>query len=479
MNIVLFESLSAWWPELILSAGALFVILCGVWTKRTQPALFVTWATLVAAAVALWQVPVPTATSPFFGLIICDPFSYTFRWLALGTVMIVTLLVTGSRDIEPDAVGECLGLLLLIGVGLMVMAESVHLLMAYVAMELVSLSSYVLVGFLRDQRSAEASLKYLMFGALSSGMMLFGMSLLFGLTGALAFPDLLRATSALGQPAAGPLLVALTLLLVGLGFKISMVPFHQWTPDAYEGAPIPVTALLSVGPKATGLALLLRLINALRPAWPQLMWLFLGLTIATMTLGNLVALVQTNVKRLLAYSTIGQMGYLLIGLTVNSRMGLEALLLYLVAYLFMNLGMFACVIAVVNDTGSEALEAFRGLAARAPGLALMCAMFLLSLAGMPPLLGFFGKFLLFGSAIEAHQLWLALAGIINSAIALYYYVNIIRLMYSAAPQPSRLLHVGASLRLVLGICTAVTLLLGLFPARLLSALRTATTITLL
>ena len=479
MSSVLFESVASWWPELILSLGALGVILLGVCARSRQPAWQLTWLTVLASAVALWRVPVPPTTNPFFGLIICDPLSLAFRWLALGVTAITLLLAMGSREAGLPSHGEYPGLVLLIGVGLMVMAEANHLLMAYVAMELVSLSSYVLVGFLQDQRAAEASLKYLLFGALSSGVMLVGMSLIFGLTGGLAFPELLRATTILSQPMVPALLVAITLMLAGLAFKISMVPFHMWTPDAYEGAPIPVAALLSVGPKAAGLALLLRLMEALRPAWPHLAPLVMGLTVVTMTLGNVVALVQTNVKRLLAYSTIGQVGYVLIGFAVNTDLGLQAVLLYLVAYLFMNLGTFACVVAVVNEAGNESIDAFRGLAQRSPMLALLCALFLLSLAGIPPLLGFFGKFLLFGAAIQAQQLWLALAGIINSAIALYYYVNIIRLMYLLPPAHPQPLSTPRALRLALGVCAAATLLLGLFPAQLLAWLKTASFVNLL
>jgi NADH-quinone oxidoreductase subunit N len=470
MGTVLIESLRAWWPEVLLSAGALGVIVLGVWTRRAQPALAVAWAALAAAAAALAAGPAASSVGLFFGLITCDPFSLVFRWIALVSTAIVVLLSTASRETEASATGESLGLILLIGVGLMLMAEATHLLMAYVAMELVSLSSYALVGFLQDRRSAEASLKYLLFGALASGLMLFGMSLLFGLTRSLAFPDLLRAAAGLSGPQADALVLAVTLILAGLAFKISMVPFHMWTPDAYEGAPVAVTALLSVGPKAAGLALLMRLMEALGPSWPSVAPLLVGLTVVTMTLGNLVALVQANVKRLLAYSTIAQVGYLLIGFVVATPVGREALLVYLVAYLFMNLGAFACVIAVVNDTGSESLDAFRGLAQRAPALALSFALFLLSLAGIPPLLGFFGKFLLFGSAIAVGELWLAIAAAINSAIALYYYVNLIRLMYFLEPAQERPVAAHVSLRLATAVCLVATVWLGLFPGVLVELL---------
>ncbi|MBI3021011.1 MAG: NADH-quinone oxidoreductase subunit N [Candidatus Omnitrophica bacterium] len=479
MSVVLLESLQAWWPEAILSLGALLVMVLGASTRRSQPALGVAWAAVLASGAALWRLHAPAGTSLFFGLIVSDPFSLALRWIAWGSVAIVLLLLMASREMERTLRGECLGLVLLVGVGLMLMAEANHLLMAYLSMELVSLSSYVLVGCLDEPRSAEAALKYLLFGALSSGIMLFGMSILFGLTRALAFPDLLRASAALDAPMTHALLVAVALLLAGLAFKISMVPFHMWTPDAYEGAPTAVAALLSVGPKAAGFALLLRLMSALEPAWPSLAPLALWLTILTMTLGNLVALAQTNVKRLLAYSTIGQVGYLLIGVAVHTRFSLEGLLLYLVAYLFMNLGIFACAVAVVDDAGSESLEAFRGLASRAPGVALLCVLFLLSLAGIPPLLGFFGKFLLFGAAIEAHLAVLAIAGIVNSAIALYYYVNIIRLMYLVAPATSSPLATGPAIRWALGVCGAATLLLGLFPGALLGLLRASAVVNLL
>ena len=477
MRTVLLESLAAWLPETLLSLGALAVLLLGA--RRPKPALAAAWLTLLCAAVALWHAPVPPASSPFFGLIICDPFSLAFRWLALATTAIVLLLLMASQELEPAWRGECTSLLLLVGLGLMLMAEANHLLMAYVSMELVSLSSYALVGFLHERRSAEAALKYLLFGALCSGIMLFGMSLLFGLTGTLAFPEIAAALAAVTGPMASAFLVAVVLMLAGLAFKISLAPFHMWTPDAYEGAPAAVTALLSVGPKAAGLALLLRMMEALKPAWPSLVPLLLGLTVVTMTLGNLVALAQTNVKRLLAYSTIGQVGYLLIGFVAGTRLGYEALLVYLVAYLFMNLGAFACVVAVVNGTGSESVDAFRGLSRRAPVLALVCAVFLLSLAGVPPMLGFFGKLLLFGSALDAGQTGLAIVAAVNSAVALYYYVNLIRLMYFVPPSDASPLRPAFALRLALWLCAAATLGLGLYPAPVLSLVSRSAVVNLL
>ncbi len=459
-------SLGAWHPELALSVGAMATLLCGVFIRRPFVPKLVAWLSLLWAAVGLHAATSPAA--PFFGLITLDAISLVFRWIALGVVAIVALMVGSSRDVDSQWTAEYLSLLLLLGVGLMLMAEANHLLMAYLAMELVSLSSYVLVGLARDIRSSEASLKYILFGALSSGIMLFGMSLLYGLTQDLSFSGIATAIAGLPPSALGAVGMAAALMLAGVAYKISMVPFHMWTPDVYEGAPIPVTALLSVGPKAAGLALLLRLSGLFGPIWGPMSTALLVLTAITMTLGNLVALAQTNVKRLLAYSTIGQVGYILIGITVKSSAGTAAILIYLIAYLFMNLGAFACVVAVWNQTRDESLEAFRGLARRAPALAFCLTVFLLSLAGIPPLVGFLGKFFLFGSAIEAQRTGLAIAGILNSAIALYYYVNIVRLMYLHPSSTTEPVRAPLSLRLAVGVCAAGTILLGIFPSGLLA-----------
>ena len=469
MSLVLGESLRLWLPELLLSVGAMGVLLTGVFAKRPAAATVITWLVLAGCAVSVWATPAPANPSLFFGLIVVDSLAMVFRWLALGVVALVALMATTSSDVARTWRGEYLSLFLCVGVGLMLMAEANHLLMAYLAMELVSLTSYVLVAFSRDARSSEAALKYLLFGALSSGIMLFGMSLLFGMTGgALAFPALQEAVGRLTHQQVQACVVPVALLVAGLAFKISMVPFHMWTPDVYEGAPVPVTAMLSVGPKAAGLALLLRIAGALSPMWPAVAPVFFVLTIVTMTLGNVAALVQQNVKRLLAYSTIGQVGYLLIGFSVRTSVGVEGMLVYLVAYLFMNLGAFACVVAVCNDAQDESLDAFRGLARRAPGWALGLAVFLLSLAGLPPLVGFIGKFLLFGAALQASQAVLAIAAVLNSAVALYYYVNIIRQMYLLEPRRAAALRPALSLRVALGVCGLATVALGLFPSGLLA-----------
>ena len=468
MSSWILQGLAALWPEVCLSLGALLVVLIGVFSRRPWKVVAASAGVIVATAVALWMSRATPDGAYFSRLIVLDQTSEVFRWIALGVVALVGLMAAGSIEVDASWTGEYFGLVLLVGVGLMLMAEANHLLMAYLAIELVSLSSYLLVAFLRDARSSEAALKYLLFGALSSGIMLFGLSLLYGLTGVWTFPQIRQAILSTGPLIGAPVAVASVLILAGLAFKISIVPFHLWTPDVYEGAPIPVTAMLSVGPKAAGLALLFRIGYALGPVWAVLEPAFFVFTMITMTLGNVAGLVQTNIKRLLAYSTIGQVGYLLIGFSVNTPMGWSAMLVYLAAYLIMNLGAFACVVAVARDAQSESLEAFRGLAKRSPLLAACLAVFLLSLAGLPPFVGFMGKFLLFGSAIESHQATLAFVGILNSAIALYYYVNIIRLMYLLPPERPAALQPAWSLRLATVVCGAATVALGVFPGLLLA-----------
>lgn len=470
MGIVLGESLRAWWPEAILSLGALAAVALSAFVSA-KVVRVAAWVTLAFSGLALAMARVPTATDIFYGVIVCDAPGLVFRWLALATVALVLLMLLGSREMEEAFRSEAIGLLLFAGFGLMLLSEANHLLMAYLALELVSLGSYLLVGFLPQRRSAEAALKYLLFGALASGTMLFGMSLLFGCTGELSFSALATSLIGLGSPLREAVVLSALLILVGVAFKISMVPFHLWTPDAYEGAPVAVTAFLSVGPKVAGLALFWRLMQVLEPVWPALAPTVLGLTVLTMSLGNLAAITQTNVKRLLAYSTIAQVGYLLIGIVVGGGEGLQAIFVYLTAYLFMNLGLFACVQAVVNETGQEHLDAFRGLSRRAPWLALSTAVFLLSLAGMPPLLGFIGKFMLFDAAVRAQQHGLAAAAVVNSVIGLYYYVNIIRLMYAAPAEHVIPLRPALGLRVAAGLCLAAVLTLGVWPAPLLSRLQ--------
>ncbi len=318
--------------------------------------------------------------------------------------------------------------------------------MAYLAFEFVSQTSYILCGFLRrNSRSSEAALKYLIYGGVASGVMLYGMSLLFGLSGSL---DYSAIGASLSGGDSGPVVfVALLMVLVGLGYKIAMVPMHMWSPDVYEGAPLPITAYLAVGSKAAGFAMLIRLfypgisqsdgagawIAAAGVDWPALLTV---ISMVTMTLGNFAALRQTNVKRLLAYSSIAHAGYLLMGFVVLSDNGLAAMLFYLAVYYLMTLGAFVVLLMVLNNSGSEELDGFRGLAWRGGALpAAAMAIFLFSLAGLPPFAGFIGKMYLFAAIIEKQMWFYALVAAANSVVGLYYYARVARTMYMDTPQP--------------------------------------------
>jgi proton-translocating NADH-quinone oxidoreductase chain N len=342
--------------------------------------------------------------------------------------------------------------------------------MIFLAIESVSLVSYLLTGFLKsDKKSKEASLKYLLFGSVASGLMLYGMSILYGLSGSIEL-DLIRGRIA--NPAySGFVFVAMMLVLGGIGFKISMAPFHLWAPDVYEGAPTPFTAFLTVGPKAAGFALLIRVLSTSFPdffaSWTQVILL---LSVITMTLGNVIAIAQDNIKRLLAYSSIAQAGYILMGIAVFTDTGLQAVLLYLAAYAFTNLGAFAVVLAVTQDSGSDQLSSFAGLGKRSPMLAASMTIFLLSLAGIPPLAGFMGKFMVFAGTIQKGYIVLAVAAAINSAIAAFYYFKVVRQMYLVPAENEKPLAQPLSLSFALYLMLAGTIALGLVPMPLLSVL---------
>ncbi len=380
----------------------------------------------------------------FDSMVAIDSFGAFFKLLFCFAAAGAVWMSMGSRELEGEHPGEYYSILLACTLGMFYMASATNLLMAYLAFEFVSQTSYILSGFLRRRvRSSEAALKYLIYGGVASGVMVYGMSLLYGLTGSLDFSAVgagLRANDGGGLAFA-----ALLMVLAGFGYKIAMVPMHMWSPDVYEGAPLPVTAYLAVGSKAAGFALLIRFFYpglsmtsgdgtwtaAVSMDWPALLT---AISMVTMTLGNLAALRQTNIKRLLAYSSIAHAGYLLMGFVVLTDNGLAAVAFYLVVYYLMNLGAFVVLLMVLNNSGSEELEGFRGLAWRGGALpAAAMAIFMFSLAGLPPFAGFIGKMYLFSAVIEK-QMWLyALVAAANSVVALYYYARIARTMYMDFP----------------------------------------------
>ncbi|MCG9133753.1 NADH-quinone oxidoreductase subunit N [Candidatus Poribacteria bacterium] len=376
--------------------------------------------------------------SLFLGMVRLDVFSSFFKVLLLLATAATILFSLRSEELDARLKGEYYALLLAITLGMFLMASSTNLLMIFISLETVSLTSYILAGFLtHSPRSSEAAFKYITYGAVASGTMLFGLSLLFGMTGTGDLAQIggrLTELLASGEVAPLAVLIAITFVLAGVGYKIASVPFHMWSPDVYEGAPIPITAFLSVASKSAGFALFIRFFYAgfgnteLMQAvdWPFMLAIVSALT---MTVGNLAALPQQNVKRLLAYSSIAHGGYLLMGGVLLTSQGVGAILFYLVVYLFMNLGAFYVVVLIANEVGSEMVDGYRGLSSRAPLVAWAMVIFLVSLAGIPPFAGFFGKWILFTAVLEQGYYWLALVGLLNSVVSLYYYARIVKAMF--------------------------------------------------
>lgn len=387
----------------------------------------------------------PTRSWLFGRMIVLDAFAVFFKALLGLSLVAVIWMSLGSREVrgQPNE-GEYYVLLVSSGLGMFLMAAAGNLLMAYLSLEFVSLTSYVLTGFLpHSRRSGEAALKYLIYGGVASGAMIYGMSWIFGLTGTMDYGGIALRLGTLDPASRGAFFVAILLVLSGFGYKISAVPFHMWAPDVYTGAPIPVTAFLAVGSKAAGFAMLLRFFNfgvsptGAASALSGIPFVELGtlICIATMTLGNLAALGQTNMKRLLAYSSVAHAGYILLGFVVLADAGVRSVLIYLVVYYLMNLGAFWAVMVVANATGREDIAGYRGLAWRGGALpALALSVFLFSLAGLPPLAGFIGKLFVFAAGIQAQFYGLVVIGGLNSVVSLYYYARVVKTMFLDQPE---------------------------------------------
>ncbi len=460
-------------PELILAIFGMLVLVVDL-IGRARTREWLPWVTVLgfvlafAATLYIWG----SNASIFAGMYSVDMFSLFFKLLAtIAGTMIVLVSIDYLRG-RTTRQGEFFSIFTFSILAMTMMASSASLLMIYLSIEFLSYTSYLLTGFLReDKKSNEAALKYFLYGAITSAVMLYGLSLLYGVSGSLNLTDIATAFANTVDPSVRTVaLVATALVLAGLGFKISLVPFHQWAPDAYEGAPTPVTAFLSVGPKAVGFAILLRVALTTLPIY-QASWipLLAVISIITMTLGNLVALRQTNIKRLLAYSSIAQAGYMLIGLvgvnlTGNSPFsGLNGVLIYLFAYLFTNLGAFICVIAIENATGAVNIADYAGLVRRAPFVAALFIIFFLSLAGIPPTAGFIGKFFVFGAALREGFLTLAAIGVINSIISVFYYFAVIRAAFFLDAKDPSPIRITPLVTAMLTVTAAMVLLIAVYP----------------
>lgn len=438
------ESLSYFTSEIALLVGILGLLLLAI---RRQPdterygALFASFALIFALVAAIFT-HFEKSTLLFKGMIALDPFGQFFKTVILAAALVTVIMASRARDLERSPKTEFYAFLLALTLGLNLMSVASDLLMIYLALEMSSIVSYVMAGYLAEsKRSEESGLKYVLYGGVASGVMIFGISLLYGLTGTL---NLVAVRTFLMENPTDRLVLFVTfvMILAGLGYKMAIAPFHMWSPDVYEGAPMPVTAYLSVGSKAAGFAVTLRFFLAgfvaidAEGTWSVLKavdWQFLiaALAAITMTVGNVIALKQTNIKRFLAYSSVAHAGYMLMGVAVQSRVGIESILFYFLVYFLMNLGAFFVAILISNQWGTEEIKDYRGLVrqnAFGTFLTICMAIFMFSLTGLPPFAGFIGKWYLFQAVIDSGLIWLAVVAAINSVIALFYYVRVVKYM---------------------------------------------------
>lgn len=437
------SSINYFIPELILVLTLLILIVTDLIFQRFR--FINAYISLVGFIIAgIFLILQPRNGIGFFDSFVTDDFSFFFKIIILATNILIILMSLESKELVEKGrnLGEFYTFLVGMTFGMFLVTGATNLILIYLAIETMSVSSYILAGYTKEiRRASEASLKYVIFGAVSSGLMIYGISLLFGLTGSLNLIEI-RDFLATNKVDTLAFFVTSLLILAGFAYKISAVPFHFWTPDVYEGAPITITAYLSVASKAAGFAVLIRFLKlglsvpteTVSSIWTMVANIDWNLIIAilstlTMTLGNLVALWQNNLKRLLAYSSIAHAGYILMGVAVLNDTGTASVLVYFFMYLLMNIGAFICVMLISNEIGSEDIKDFEGLGYRSPLIAAVFSILLFSLIGLPPTAGFIAKFYVFAAVIDAGLIWLAVVGVINSVISLYYYVKIMRNMF--------------------------------------------------
>ena len=460
-------------PELTLAVGAMALLLIGVSTRKEQADLILWAAVLILALAGFWVLRESGTTALFGDSFIVDPFARVMKLLTL-TGAAVTLIMSvdywrGAGRLK----FEFPVLVLLATTGMLMMISANDLIALYVGLELQSLSLYVVAAFdRRSARSSEAGLKYFVLGALSSGMLLYGASLIYGFTGSTLFTNIADAVQPSGVNLG--LIFGLVFLMTGFAFKISAVPFHMWTPDVYEGAPTPVTAFFAAAPKLAAMALTVRTLFAAFPSvtheWQQIVTF---LAIASMALGSFAAIGQRNIKRLMAYSSIGHMGYALVGLAAGTAEGVQGVIIYLAIYLAMTLGTFACILAMRRKGHMvEDIDQLSGLSSMSPMMAFLLAMLLFSLAGIPPLAGFFAKFYVFLAAINSGLYALAVIGVLLSVVGAYYYLRIVKIMYFDAPA-ERFEPMPGLLAAVLGASGLFILFYFVYPAPLVNVAEAA------
>ncbi|MBR8830647.1 MAG: NAD(P)H-quinone oxidoreductase subunit 2 [Chroococcopsis gigantea SAG 12.99] len=427
------------WPELIIVI-TLLVVLIGDLISGRSAARWLPYFAIAGLLLSVfvlysgWDAVKPIS---FLGAFNSDNLSIVFRSIVALSCAVTILMSIRYVEQSGTSLAEFIAIMLTATLGGMFLSGANELAMIFISLEMLSISSYLMTGYMkRDPRSNEAALKYLLIGASSSAIFLYGISLLYGLSGGeTVLTNIATKISDLAPGESLGLAISLVFVIAGIAFKISAVPFHQWTPDVYEGSPTPVVAFLSVGSKAAGFALAIRLlVTAFASVTEQWHFIFTALALLSMVLGNVVALAQTSMKRMLAYSSIGQAGFVMIGLTAGTDAGYSSMVFYLLIYLFMNLGAFACVILFALRTGTDQISEYSGLYQKDPLLTLCLSVCLLSLGGIPPLAGFFGKIYLFWAGWQAGLYWLVLVGLITSVASIYYYIRVVKMMVVKEPQ---------------------------------------------
>ena len=478
------QSLSFFYPELFLTGLIIIAIIYDLFLdpSKSDRVGWVLVSGLFIIMIILFFQDDKKITTLFSEAIVLDPFSTFFKIIIIMATILVAIISLYSDDLNNYRKGEYFTLLGIVVFGLFLMVSSIDLIMIYLSIEIVSIMSFVLAGYLKqNKKSNEAALKYVVYGAFSSGIMLFGLSYIYGLTGSTNFFQIQKVLAGNGLESNSAVLLSIILVLAGFGYKVSAVPFHFWTPDVYEGSPTTITAYLSVAPKAGAFAMMIRFFNQIFSdggalvgidsisstifPWADILSL---LAVITMTIGNVVAIQQNSIKRMLAYSSVAHAGYILLAMPVMSSDSIYAIMIYFVMYLFMNLGAFFVVIAVKNKTGGETFDDFKGLGWEMPFVGIVMTLFMVSLTGLPPTAGFIGKFYIFASLINGGEsfYWLVIIGGINSVISLYYYIRVVKVMYFDGDKNETLLYPPMMISIMLLFTAIPTLILGIYWAPL-------------
>lgn len=464
-------------PEMLVAIMAMFLLLFDLFLSRERKNVtaYLAILTVVAAGIATMNLKAADPLVAFYGFFVFDHFAVFSKLLIYAaTALAMILSLDYMRDEEN--VGEYYVLMLFAMLGMMLMVSSNNFITMYLGMELMALPIYVLVGYQRDVlRSNEAALKYFILGALSSGMLLYGITFLYGVTGSFDFATIGEALATAGNKAHMPIMLGMVFVIAGLAFKVSMAPFHMWTPDAYEGAPTPVTAFMSVAPKVAGLAIFMRVLVDVMPAVQQEYTTILSIiAVLTIAVGNLAAIAQRNIKRMLAYSTVGHVGFVTLGLIAANPDGYAGILVYLSVYLFMTMGVFAIIILMRREgIQGELLDDFAGLSKVRPGYALAMGLLLISLGGIPFLAGFWAKYVVFIAAVQAGHLYLVLYALLFSAVGAFYYIRVVKYIYFDEERVAFNFVENRLMQFTVAAAAVAVVVLGIYPDPLIAVCRQA------